>query len=83
MGRRTGSRRKCRDQGAYRCAPKPAAGFHTFRASKIEGLQVRNAAGEKVGSVNDIVLDLHSGKVAYIAMSVGHIQWASASWPCR
>lgn len=58
---------------ATTAAAHTAAGFHTFRASKIEGLNVRNAAGDKVGSVNDIVLDLHTGKVAYIAMSVGGV----------
>jgi sporulation protein YlmC with PRC-barrel domain len=44
-----------------------------YRASKIEGLHVRNSAGEKLGSVNDLVVDMHTGKIVYVAMSFGGV----------
>lgn len=41
------------------------------RASEITGMSVRNAAGESLGSINDIVLDVTTGKVRYFAVSYG------------
>jgi sporulation protein YlmC with PRC-barrel domain len=42
-----------------------------FRASALTGLNVRNMQGEKLGTVNDLVVDIRTGKVAYVALSVG------------
>jgi sporulation protein YlmC with PRC-barrel domain len=46
---------------------------HSFRASKLTGLNVRNREGEKLGTVNDLVVDLQTGKVSYIGLSVGGV----------
>ena len=40
-------------------------------ADKVEGTKVMNLAGEKLGSVEDIMIDKRSGKVAYAVMSFG------------
>ncbi|MEX0677403.1 MAG: PRC-barrel domain-containing protein [Pirellulales bacterium] len=42
-----------------------------FRASALTRLNVRNMQGEKLGTVNDLVVDVRTGKVAYAALSVG------------
>jgi len=41
------------------------------KASGLIGMDVRNPQNEKLGDIKDIVLDLHSGKVAYTVLSVG------------
>lgn len=41
------------------------------RASKLDGLQVVNNQGEVLGTVDDTVIDIKTGRVAYFAMSVG------------
>lgn len=43
----------------------------TNKASKLVGMDVKNPANEDIGTVNDIVLDLSSGRVAYVVLSVG------------
>jgi sporulation protein YlmC with PRC-barrel domain len=43
----------------------------SFPASKLEGLNVRNEAGEKLGVVHDTVINVETGKVAYVALSHG------------
>ena len=45
----------------------------SFRASKLSGLNVRNNEGEKVGTINDLVVDVATGKVEYAALSVGGV----------
>jgi sporulation protein YlmC with PRC-barrel domain len=40
-------------------------------ASKVEGTAVRNRAGEKLGSIYQIMIDKHTGKVPYAVMSFG------------
>jgi sporulation protein YlmC with PRC-barrel domain len=61
------------------CADKPVAKDQkilvakTFRASALAGLNVRNKQGEKLGTVHDLVIDIPSGKVAYVALSVGGV----------
>lgn len=45
----------------------------TFRASKLSGLNVRNTQGEKLGVVHDLVINLDTGKLAYIALSHGGV----------
>src|SRR5262245_4419269 len=42
-----------------------------FRASKLMGRHVRNMQGEDVGKIEDFVLDIGNGRVAYVAMGVG------------
>jgi len=41
--------------------------------NKLAGLNVRNSAGEKLGTVEDLVIDLQSGKAQYIAVSFGGV----------
>ena len=40
-------------------------------ASKVNGTAVYNAAGEKLGSIYDVMLDKQSGKADYAVMSFG------------
>src|ERR1700733_949804 len=40
-------------------------------ASKVNGTSVYNRAGEKLGSIYDVMLDKRSGKAEYAVMSFG------------
>ena len=40
-------------------------------ADKVEGTSVYNQNGEKLGSVEDVMIDKRSGRVAYAVMSFG------------
>ena len=40
-------------------------------ADKVEGTQVVDANGDKLGSIERVMIDKHSGKVAYAVMSFG------------
>lgn len=40
-------------------------------ANKVDGTNVMNPAGEKLGSIEDVMIDKRSGKVAYAVMSFG------------
>jgi hypothetical protein len=40
-------------------------------SDKVEGTSVYNQAGEKLGSVHNLMVDKRSGKVAYAVMSFG------------
>jgi sporulation protein YlmC with PRC-barrel domain len=40
-------------------------------ASTLAGDKVRNSAGEDLGKVDEIMIDLHSGRVAYAVLSFG------------
>jgi sporulation protein YlmC with PRC-barrel domain len=46
---------------------------HMFRAHDLIGLNVRNKANENIGSVNDLVVDMKSGEVRYVAVSHGGV----------
>lgn len=37
----------------------------TFRAGKIKGTGVRNAVGQHVGEINDLVIDVESNRILY------------------
>jgi sporulation protein YlmC with PRC-barrel domain len=41
------------------------------RAREILGMSVKNAAGNDLGSVNDLVIDTDTGKIRYAALSFG------------
>ena len=41
------------------------------KASDLIGMDVRNNQNEKLGDIKDLVLDLHSGRIAYAVLSVG------------
>ncbi len=42
-----------------------------LRASDIEGMTVTNGSGKELGTVNDLVIDTHKGRVNYAALSYG------------
>lgn len=42
-------------------------------SKKLVGAKVDNLKGENLGTVDDLVIDLQSGKVAYVALSVGGV----------
>ena len=41
------------------------------KASGLMGMDVRNLQNQKLGDIKDLVVDLHSGRVAYAVLSVG------------
>lgn len=49
---------------------QPAKGS-VFKLSDLRGMEIRNLAGEKLGDVNDIVIDVTDGRVRYAALSFG------------
>jgi sporulation protein YlmC with PRC-barrel domain len=50
--------------------PKDTRG-HAIAASQVNGTNVYDMAGEKLGSVYDVILDKASGKAEYAIMSFG------------
>jgi hypothetical protein len=42
-------------------------------AGKVQGTPVYNTQGESLGEVEDVMIDKHSGKIAYAVMSFGGI----------
>lgn len=57
---------------APRTADSPSlTSDNLHRASKITGMTVKNLAGKELGSVNDLVIEMESGKVRYAALSYG------------
>lgn len=46
---------------------------HLFKSGDLIGLAVRNKAGESIGRVDDLVVDLRSGDVRYIALGYGGV----------
>jgi len=44
---------------------------HVLSASTLAGDRVRNSAGEDLGKVNEIMIDISSGRVAYAVLSFG------------
>ena len=50
--------------------PKDTRG-HAIAASQVNGTNVYNTSGEKLGSVHDVILDKMSGKAEYAIMSFG------------
>ncbi|MBX3413976.1 MAG: PRC-barrel domain-containing protein [Pirellulales bacterium] len=47
------------------------AATRSFRTSTLEGMKVYNKAGEEVGKINELVVNIENGKVEYAALSVG------------
>jgi sporulation protein YlmC with PRC-barrel domain len=45
----------------------------TLASKKVVGANVDNLKGEKLGTIDDLVIDLQTGKVAYAALSVGGV----------
>ncbi len=53
-------------------ATRPVAA-KPMRASKLLGVHVNNAAGERIGSVDDLVIDPNTGRTVYVALGVGGV----------
>lgn len=49
----------------------PGPGPELMAADTLDGDRVVNAAGEELGKITDIVLDVHRGRIAYAVLSVG------------
>jgi sporulation protein YlmC with PRC-barrel domain len=43
------------------------------KASKLIGMEVRNNAGEKLGDIKDIVINLDNSQVSYLVLSAGGV----------
>lgn len=46
-------------------------GAIAIRASQLNGMTVKNAAGKNLGTIQDFVVDLSSNKIRYLAVSYG------------
>ncbi len=46
-------------------------GRQLLPASTIEGTAVQNAAGEDLGEINELMIDLDKGRIAYAVLSFG------------
>jgi sporulation protein YlmC with PRC-barrel domain len=46
---------------------------HCFKSADSIGLPVRNKAGEDLGKINDLVVDMKTGEVRYAALSFGGV----------
>ncbi|MFG6467239.1 PRC-barrel domain-containing protein [Roseateles sp. BYS87W] len=43
----------------------------TISSSKVEGTNVYSPSGDKLGSIDDLLIDKHSGRVRYAALEFG------------
>jgi sporulation protein YlmC with PRC-barrel domain len=48
-----------------------APNHRAIATSALKGARVRNFAGEDLGKVDDLILDLHSGRTTYVVISLG------------
>ena len=48
-----------------------AAVVRHYRLSSLTGMQVRNPSGEELGTIDDYVIDMESGRISYVALSFG------------
>lgn len=46
-------------------------GRRLLSASTIEGTPVQNQAGEDLGEINELMIDLEKGRIAYAVLSFG------------
>jgi sporulation protein YlmC with PRC-barrel domain len=47
--------------------------MHTYRSSKLVGMSVRDPQGEKLGTVDDLVINMSTGQISYVALGFGGI----------
>src|SRR6202008_1384856 len=50
---------------------EPLMSYPTISSSKVEGTKVYNLQGDKLGSIDDLVIDKRSGQVRYAALEFG------------
>ncbi len=53
--------------------PRPARAIapRIYSADKMAGAKVRNPAGEDLGKIEDVMIDLGEGRIAYAVLSFG------------
>jgi sporulation protein YlmC with PRC-barrel domain len=66
-----GSVRQIRERTMANVADPSATSGQLIAASKVNGTNVYNRAGEKLGSVYDVMIDKRSGKAEYAILSFG------------
>jgi sporulation protein YlmC with PRC-barrel domain len=44
-----------------------------YRVSKLVGMEVKNQANEDLGTIKELVVDVETGKVMYVALSIGGV----------
>jgi sporulation protein YlmC with PRC-barrel domain len=59
-------------------ASTQAGGAHVtaakvFRTSNLNGMEVKNSQGQSLGKIEELVIDVSTGKVAYAALSFGGV----------
>ncbi len=58
-------------------AAEPAGGKiavpKAFKMSKLRGSEIRNAQGEKLGTVEDFVMNMDNGTINYVALGTGGV----------
>src|SRR5689334_19132168 len=67
----TGSSAKSARIAGDKISDHSGPGPDVMAASTLEGDAVRNSAGEDLGKIEDIMLDVQSGQVAYAVLSFG------------
>jgi len=56
----------------FKQEPRPENAIRPVnRAHSLLGMEVKNRDGEKLGEIKDIVVDLQSGRISYVALSAG------------
>jgi sporulation protein YlmC with PRC-barrel domain len=51
--------------------PTTTSTHDVISSDKVEGTKVYNAAGDKLGSIDDLMIDKHSGQVRYAVLEFG------------
>ena len=51
--------------------PTPSGHTRAILGSKVKGTAVYNAAGDKIGHVEDVVLDKQSNRIMFAALGIG------------
>jgi sporulation protein YlmC with PRC-barrel domain len=54
-------------------APASAAAVRDLRMSELIGMDVRNAKGENLGDIKDLVVDADSGRIQYAVVGIGGV----------
>ena len=56
-----------------------------FRVSKVIGMPVKTAEGDKLGEIEDVAVNIETGQVAYVVLSFGGFfglanKWFAVPW---
>ena len=63
--------------------PSTMATHDVISSDKVEGTTVYNTAGDKLGSIDDLMIDKHSGQVRYAVLEFGgFLAWAPIATRC-